>query len=162
MRTTETIELAAPADAVFAHVAELHAYPAWLPLVHMAEPDAAHPGDHGPAWIVELRAKIGPFARSKRLRMVRAEHDPPRAVAFERAETDGREHARWALRVELAELAQAADDAELAATRLTMHLAYDGALWTGGLLERALDDQVRRGKASLAELLSELDVPPTR
>lgn len=158
MRTTETIELAAPADAVFAHVAELHAYPAWLPLVHTAEPDAAHPDDAGPAWIVELRAKIGPFARSKRLRMVRAEHDPPRAVAFERAETDGRDHARWALRVELTEFAHA----QVAATRLTMHLAYDGALWTGGLLERALDDQVRRGKAGLAELLSESDVPPTR
>lgn len=158
MRTTETIELTAPTDAVFAHVAELHAYPAWLALVHTAEPAAAHPDDQGPAWIVELRAKIGPFARSKRLRMVRAEHDPPRAVAFERAETDGREHARWALRVELTELAHA----RVATTRLTMHLAYDGALWTGGLLERALDDQVRRGKAGLAELLSEPDVRPTR
>ena len=158
MRTTETIELTAPADAVFAHVGELHAYPAWLPLVHTAEPAAVHPDDQGPAWIVELRAKIGPFARSKRLRMVRGEHDPPRAVAFERAETDGREHARWALRVELTELARAAGPV----TQLTMHLAYDGALWTGGLLEHALDDQIRRGKAGLAELLSASDVPPMR
>lgn len=161
MRTTETIELAAPADVVFAYVAELHAYPAWLPLVHTAELDPPHPGDAGPAWIVELRAKIGPFARSKRLRMVRAEHAPRCAVAFERAETDGREHARWALRVELTELAQV-DVADAAATRLTMHLAYDGALWSGGLLERALDDQIHRGKARLAELLSDSSVPPTR
>jgi hypothetical protein len=158
MRTTEAIELAAPAEAVFAHVAELHAYPAWLPLVHTAEPDAAQPGDPGPAWIVELRAKIGPFARSKRLRMVRAEHAPPTAVAFERLETDGREHAHWALRVELTELARG----EGVATRLAMHLAYDGALWTGGLLERALDDQIRRGKAGLSGLLTDSNVPPTR
>jgi hypothetical protein len=83
---------------------------------------------------------------------------PPAAVAFERAETDGREHASWALRVELAEIA-AADGV---ATRLTMHLAYEGALWTGGLLERVLDDQIRRGKAGLAELLSGSNAPPTR
>lgn len=155
MRTTESIVLDTPAEDVFPHVADLDAYPAWLPLVHTATSDAAHEGDAGPAWIVELRAQVGPFARSKRLRMVRVEHEPPRVAAFERAETDGREHARWSLRVQVSEHAGPT-------TRLSMHLAYDGGLWTGGLLERVLDDQIRRGKAGLAALLTASDVPPTR
>jgi hypothetical protein len=52
----------------------------------------------------------------------------------------------WALRVELAP-----DGDE---TVLTMHLAYDGRLWTGGVLERVLDDEVRRARVKLVELLS--------
>jgi hypothetical protein len=28
-------------------------------------------------------------------------------------------------------------------------------LWTGGLLERVLDDQIRQGRAGLAQLVSE-------
>jgi len=157
MRTTESIDLDAPAETVFPHVSDLGAYPAWLPLVHTATPDLAHPGDQGPAWIVELRAQVGPFARSKRLRMVRVAHQPPHSAAFERVETDGRQHARWSLRVE----ADERSGERGRATRLTMHLAYDGALWTGGLLERVLDDQIRRGKAGLAAMLT-TSAPPTR
>jgi len=74
----------------------------------------------------------------------------PELVVFERAETDGREHSRWALRVEL--------EPQGDGTLVTMHLAYDGALWTGGLLEKVLDEQVRRGRAGLVALVSE----PTR
>ena len=107
----------------------------------------AGPGDAGPAWSVELRAKVGPFARSKRLRMVRTEHVPERLVVFARGEVDGRDHAAWVLRAELAELAGGA-------TELTMHLAYDGTLWTGGLLERVLDDQVRQGRDGLSRLVA--------
>ena len=62
LRTT-----AAP-SAVVAHVAELDAYPKWMSLVHSATRVA---NANEPTWDVELRAKVGPFARSKRLRMVR-------------------------------------------------------------------------------------------
>ena len=108
MRTTERIVVPAPAAAVFAQVDRLEAYPAWLPLVHSAEEAPAADGDPGPAWAVELRAKVGPLARSKRLRMVRAEHVPDTTVRFERRELDGREHAAWILRVELAEVVASA------------------------------------------------------
>ena len=69
--------LDAPCDAatVFARVDELHDYPAWMSLVHRAEPLGAD-GDGRPMWQVELRARVGPLARSKRLRMVRTLHDP--------------------------------------------------------------------------------------
>jgi uncharacterized protein YndB with AHSA1/START domain len=145
MRTSESVSVPAPPAAVFEHVARLEAYPAWLGLVHVVEPDESF--DSAPAWHVELRARIGPFARSKRLRMIRTEHEVDRLAVFERAETDGRQHARWLLR---AELEPVGDDG----TVLTMHLAYDGALWTGGLLERALDDEIRRGRAELVRLVT--------
>ncbi len=143
MRTSESIDIAAPPAAVFAHVAHLDSYPLWLPLVHEAIP-VDTPGH--PAWEVELRARVGPFARSKRLRMERVETVPDRLAVFDRAETDGREHARWALRAELEPLGDG--------TRLTMHLAYDGTLWTGGILERVLDEEIRRGRDGLTALLA--------
>lgn len=149
METTESIVVGAAVPDVFAHVEVLDAYPAWLPLVHAAEPADPAPGDPGPAWSVELRAKVGPFARSKRLRMVRSVHVPPAEVVFERRELDGREHAMWRLRAELRDVADGAARAEL-----TMHLAYGGSLWTAGVLERVLDDQVRQGRAGLQRVLA--------
>ena len=142
MRTSESVVVPAPPDAVFEHVARLEAYPAWLRLVHDVELVADDPE---PVWNVELRARIGPFARSKRLRMKRTEIEPGRRVVFERSEIDGREHAMWSLRVEL--------EPDRDDTVLTMHLAHEGSLWTGGLLEKALDDEVRRARVSLVRLL---------
>lgn len=80
--------------------------------------------------------------------MERSELVADRLVVFERAEVDDRRHARWALRAEL----EAVDEHS---TRLTMHLAYDGALWTGGLLERVLEDEIRRGRVGLVRLVSD-------
>ena len=34
-----------------------------------------------------------------------------------------------------------------------MHLSYDGMLWTGGLLDRVLDEEIRRGRDGLTELV---------
>jgi hypothetical protein len=85
--------------------------------------------------------------------MVRTEFVEPSSAVFERAERDGRDHARWALRVELAP--QVSDGSDVSdATVVTMHLAYDGALWTAGLLERVLDQEIRRGRAGLVGLVS--------
>jgi Polyketide cyclase / dehydrase and lipid transport len=143
VRTSESVVVPASAHDVFPYVSRLEAYPPWLRLVHRAEVVADDPL---PTWDVELRARVGPFARSKRLRMQRVRLEPDRGALFERAEIDGKEHAMWALRVELTP-----DGDE---TVLTMHLAYDGRLWTGGVLERVLDDEVRRARVNLVELLS--------
>ena len=145
MRTTETATVAAAPAAVFPFVDDLSAYPAWMPLVHAATPLAVG-DDEPPAWEVEIRARIGPFARSKRLRMQRTDIVPDRLVVFERAEIDGRDHARWVLRVELA---PGPVDGDRTLTEVVMHLAYDGSLWTGGPLARVFDDQVRRGRDGL-------------
>lgn len=144
LRTTESVVVPATPAAVFPYVARLEQYPHWLRLVHGATPI---PGDDATAWTVELRAQVGPFARSKQLRMVRSSHEPDRLVEFERAEVDGKQHARWALRVEV-------DHADADSSTVTMHLAYDGALWTGGLLDRVLDEEIRRGRAGLTTLVS--------
>ncbi len=143
MRTSESVVVPATPQELFPYVARLEAYPPWLRLVHRAELVAEDPR---PTWDVELRARVGPFARSKKLRMQRVAIDQDRGARFERAEIDGREHSMWALRVELA---PSGDE-----TVLTMHLAYDGKLWTGGVLERVLDDEVRRARVKLVQLLT--------
>ena len=110
------MELPAPPQIVFPHVERLEAYPEWMRLVHEVEAVAEQPR---PAWEVELRARVGPFARSKRLRMERTQHEVDRLAVFERAEVDGRQHAAWTLRAELEPLGESS-------TKMTMHLAYDG------------------------------------
>ena len=149
MRTTETATVAVTPAEVFPLLADLSEYPAWMPLVHAAIPLGL--GDDGlPAWDVEIRARIGPFARSKRLRMQRTQLVPERLSVFERAEIDGRDHASWVLRVEVEPgRADTSSEAVNGITEVTMHLSYDGSLWTGGPLARVFDDQVRRGRDGL-------------
>lgn len=131
----------APRD-LFAWVDDLDRYPAWLDIVPRAERAPAADGDPGPAWVVDLRGRVGPFARSKRLRMVRSRHDPPGAVTFERREVDGRAHSPWVLRAEVA--------GDAGASTLTVHLHYGGSLW-GPVLERLLGDAIERSRARLLE-----------
>ena len=38
-------------------------------------------------------------------------------------------------------------------SRLQVHLHYGGALWTGGVLERALADQITNGRERLTRLV---------
>lgn len=154
MRSSQSVIIASPPSVVFPFVSTLDQYPNWLPLVHTVEPTATADGEVGPSWVVEIRARVGPFARSKRLRMTRTTHDDATAAEFERAELDGRDHARWSLRAELADLTSALGPQ----TRVTMHLAYDGSLWGGALLERVLDEEIKRGRAGLAALVSDATI----
>jgi len=140
---TEVLELGEPAAAVMAVVGDLTTYPRWLDLVRRvvpAEPEA----DGRPAWHVELRGKVGPLARSKRLRMVRTALDDGH-VTFERQEADGRPHAPWILSGEV--------DDDGTGSRLTMRLHYGGSLW-GPLLDRLLADAVQRGRSTLPQVVS--------
>lgn len=136
-----TLDAPCTADVLFAQVDDLVRYPQWVDLVHRAEPV------DGGAWQVELRARLGPLARSKRLRMERTVHDTTEHVAvFERVEVDGKKHSPWVLRAEVTE----ADGS----STLHMHLHYGGGLWTGGVLERALADQITNGRERLTALVS--------
>ena len=114
---TATVD-AAP-DITMAALADLGTYPEWLTLVTAAQPD----GDA--TWLVTLRARLGPLARSKRLRMVRTELDD-RSVRFERAETDGRDHAEWILTAAL-------EPGAGTTSEVKVHLHYGGALWSAPL-----------------------------
>jgi len=150
-----TASLDAPCDAsrLVSLVDELTDYPAWMPLVHRVEPAPA--GDGGrPRWDVELRARMGPLARSKRLRMERTVHDAESGrIRFERREDDGRRHAAWVLDATVVDVAGAPGPS----SRLEMRLHYGGALWTGGVLERVLADQIVAARARLLELVAQAE-----
>jgi hypothetical protein len=127
-----------PPARVWEVVSDLGTYPSWLEIVPRAVP-----GDDG-SWQVDLRGRLGPFARSKRLRMVRTEADAPTSAVFERRELDDRQHSPWVLRAEVA----ADGDGSL----LTMRLHYGGSLW-GPVLERLLGDTIERSRGRLLGVL---------
>lgn len=137
-------------DRLLIWVEDLERYPRWMRLTHRVE---RLPDDPlGAAWSVELRAQVGRLARSKRLRMVRVAHDES-CVVFERHEADGRRHSPWVLTVTLSE--PPADEGQASTdpvTHLAMHLHYGGRLWTGGVLERILTDEIERGRDALVAL----------
>jgi hypothetical protein len=124
---------------LFPWIEDLDRYPRWLDIVPRAVPDGEG------AWIVDLRGRLGPFARSKRLRMTRTTCDAPSRVVFERNERDGRSHSPWVLTASI-------EPTGVDASRLTMDLHYGGGLW-GPVLERLLGDEIARSKPRLLALL---------
>lgn len=140
-------------EKLFEVVGDIGTYPHWLDVVSEVDPT-----EEGEAWLITLRARVGPFARSKRLRMVRTVHDPAdegkAAVArFERQETDGKEHSNWVLaaRVEptngdLAGNNGAPDHRSL----VTLDLSYEGSMWSG-LLDGVLGSAADRATAKLQD-----------
>lgn len=135
-------ELTAPCapEVLYRCVVDLGLYPEWLDIV----PRAVREDGEEPAWVVDLRGRLGPFARSKRLRMVRTTQDAPTKVVFERRERDDRSHSPWVLQADV----EPADGG----SRLVMHLHYGGALW-GPVLERILGDEIENSKPRLLALL---------
>jgi hypothetical protein len=150
-------ELIAPCKPgeVFAHVADLSSYPQWMGgLVHSAvrsEDDA----NAEPAWEVELRSRIGPLARSKKLRMVRTEFVGDRSAVFERREVDGREHSVWRLEAQVTPVEPAGSIAGEVSSHLVMTMTYEGRLWSGGILEKVLQEQIDRGRDRLLAILTQ-------
>lgn len=134
-------DLEAPCEPaqLFHWVDDLSRYPDWLEIVPRAEVD----GDD--AWVVDLRGRLGPLARSKRLRMVRVGLVDGRSVRFERRESDGRQHASWVLEAEVS--------AAPSGSRLAMNLHYGGT-FGGRLLERMLRDEIQRSRPRLLALVS--------
>jgi hypothetical protein len=135
-----SLEAPCAPSALFPWVDDLGRYPDWLDIVPRATPVDAHPDDVGPAWSVDLRARVGPFSRAKRLRMVRTELVDLDHVRFERVEHDGRQHSPWVLD---AEVLPAGDG-----TLLTMRLHYGGRLWMQ-VLDRLLAEEVERSRPRL-------------
>lgn len=148
-RVDATADLVAPVSCedLFAELTVLGRYPAWLDIVSRAQP-AGVDDDGLPVWTVDLRGKVGPFARSKRLRMVRTVLDPPRAVRFERRELDGRQHSPWVLDAQVVPHERG--------SRLTMNMHYGGGMF-GGVLERVLRDEIERSRPRLLALLASPD-----
>ena len=138
MKYSSSVDVPVAIEAVRPFVEDLVAYPSWMPMVH----DVAPVGDG--AWSVELRAKVGVFARSKKLRMRRTMNEE-NIIVFERDEDDGRQHSPWVMRVSLSPSATG--------TNVTIDLSYGGSLWTAGILDRVLASQVDAGKTGLVRVV---------
>jgi hypothetical protein len=150
-------ELIAPCGPgeIFAYVEDLSRYPQWMgTLVHSAVRREAGADDE-PAWEVELRSRIGPLARSKKLRMVRTEFAQDRSAVFERREVDGREHSVWRLEAHVIPLDPIGSDDSNMRSHLVMTMTYEGRLWTGGILEKVLQEQIDRGRDQLLAILTQ-------
>lgn len=141
MDVVATLDAPCSPERLFDLVDDLSKYPQWLDIVARAVPAK---GNGEMAWTVDLRGRVGPFARSKRLRMVRARHEAPSSVVFERRELDGRAHSAWTLGADVA--------ARSGGSRLTMRLQYDGKFW-GPVVERLLTDEIEPSKARLLALI---------
>jgi hypothetical protein len=132
---TAELDAPCPPGVLFAWVSDLGRYPEWLDIVPRAVPI-----DEGRAWSVDLRGRLGPFARSKRLRMERTVCEEPHRARFERVEHDGRSHSPWVLTADVSETSDG--------SRLTMHLHYGGGLF-GPVIERLLSDEIERSRPRL-------------
>ena len=152
MELVAEMEATRPPGAVFGWIEDLGFYPRWLEIVTRATP-RVDPGETRPTWDVDLRGRLGPVARSKRLRMVRTVHDPGQRVVFERHELDGRSHSPWRLEAEVTPAGSAGAEAHLRVV-----LRYEGRFF-GPVLERMLGDEIVSAKSRLADLLESDAVP---
>jgi hypothetical protein len=132
-----------PPSALFAWVADLDRYPAWLEMVRSATREERPEGESQPAWDVVLVGRLGPLRRLKRLRMVRAAGDSAGRARFLRDEHDGKTHARWELTVDVRP--------RPGGSHLDMTLSYTGSMW-GPPLQRLLAAEIEAAKPRLLEL----------
>jgi hypothetical protein len=136
MHRAISVSAEAPITTIMPVVADLSTYPSWLGLVYAAQ----RVEDSDNTFQVTLRAKVGPFARSKKLRMERT-HLSDDYVRFERAETDGRQHSNWTMTIQAEPGPSGGSDLEIA-------LDYDGDLWSGPL-QLILDAQANKAAGLL-------------
>jgi hypothetical protein len=134
------VELPCSAAKILPFIDDLAQYPAWMGLVHTVISEGED------VWQVELRGKIGPFARSKRLRMIQVETSEPHHIRFERQENDGRSHSDWVLDAQVTEVGSA--------STLNMTLQYSGRLFSS-VVERALHDEIETSKQRLRKLVAQ-------
>lgn len=146
MRIEVVHDLAGPLDSVLYWVSDLTRFPGWTRLLHRVQEEPS-PQDAPRAWQVELRGKIGPFARSKRLRMVRVPRADSGHLRFERRELDGVDHGVWRLDVHVSQSDPSAR------CDLSAVFDYEGLLWSGAV-ERLLRDEIEASKRRLTELVS--------
>lgn len=135
--TLEAAFDAAP-SAVLAEVGNLPGYPEWHGMVKRVEPD-------GDGWLVDLGGKIGPFTRTKRVRMVRAaaEEERPGQVRFVRNERERDDHGGW-------ELDCVVDPATgEGPCTLRFRMLYDGSSPLIGMLEPLLRAEVDKSSDRL-------------
>ena len=124
MKQVIEVDLDSSSDKIFNVLNNLEAYENLLGFVDCVE--ALESEEGVPCWLVTLRAKIGPFARLKKLRMARTEEKRPEVVRFSRRETDGKNHSDWELCILLKE--QGGDRC-----LVIIEVSYSGRFWSAPL-----------------------------
>ncbi|MFM8858165.1 MAG: hypothetical protein ACKOI2_13400 [Actinomycetota bacterium] len=146
MRIEVVHDFDAPLESVLVWVSDLSTFPQWTRVLHRVEEEPS-PSDSPRAWQVELRGKIGPFARSKRLRMIQVPTSDSGHLRFERRELDGVDHGVWRLDVRVHQ------GDPLARSNLSAVFEYEGRLWSGAI-ERLLRDEIEASKQRLTDLVA--------
>lgn len=146
MRIEVVHDFDAPPDDVLVWVSDLSQFPRWTNILHEVTVEQTTSGSPR-AWQVELRGKIGPFARSKRLRMVEVPTSIPSKIRFERDEGDGIDHGVWNFEVHVE------SGTEPTTTHLEAIFEYEGRLWSGAV-ERLLRDEIESSKRRLTALVA--------
>lgn len=148
MKRNVVVDTEASTERLYAVVADLATYPEWLDIVSSVEAAEPDSGDEGPAWFITLRAQVGRFARSKRLRIVRTAAVEGESASFRRRELDGRDHAAWDMDADVTSTGALADTPADHGSRLTLDLAYSGGLWSN-VLDALLGDEVEQALSRL-------------
>lgn len=131
-------------DRVLRELQDLAGYDRWVSIIGEVATDGPE------AWIVELRADLGPLRRSKRLRMTRSDDQSSRSVRFQRSELDGRRHANWEMRLRVEPM--------VAASLVTIELGYDGRIPLGPF-EPVVKTEVSAAARRLEAILSDESAP---
>ena len=135
------VDLDGSPEQIFATLKDLANYQNWLGFIDTVDTDG---GDT--FWIVTLRAQVGPFARLKKLRMVRVEEHVPESIRFSRRETDSKDHSDWDLHVTI-------NEKEGVGCSVQMVVSYSGRFWSVPL-QAVFTSHVETAKVRLQETFS--------
>ncbi len=140
MRQSVELVVKASTEEAFAALRDLETYRDWLGFIHSVDELVAA---NETSWNVVLRSELGPFARMKKLRMVRTSELPYSSVTFSRVEIDGKEHSNWTLDVSCLSLTETT-------TQLSLTVVYSGGFWSRPL-ESVFNSHVEDAKVKLRE-----------
>ena len=141
VRQVIEVDLDGSPEQIFATLADLANYQNWLGFIDTVDTDG---GDT--SWIVTLRAQVGPFARLKKLRMMRVEELVPELIRFSRREIDSKDHSDWDLYVTI-------NEKEGIGCSVQMVVSYSGRFWSVPL-QAVFTSHVEAAKVRLQETFS--------
>ena len=141
VRQVIEVDLNGSSEQIFSALSDLANYKNWLGFIDTVDIDT---GDT--CWIVTLRAQVGPFARLKKLRMVRVEELVPELIRFSRREIDSKDHSDWDLYVTI-------NEKEGVGCSVQMVVSYSGRFWSVPL-QAVFTSHVETAKVRLQETFS--------
>tara|TARA_Y100001970_G_scaffold199704_1_gene242917 strand:- start:119 stop:577 length:459 start_codon:yes stop_codon:yes gene_type:complete len=144
VRQVIEVDLNGSSEQIYIALADLANYKNWLGFIDDIDTVDIDAGNT--CWIVTLRAQIGPFARLKKLRMVRVEEDFPKSIRFSRKETDSKDHSDWDLHVTISEKGDMGCSVQ-------MVVSYSGGFWSVPL-QAVFTSHVETAKVRLRKMFS--------